>query len=246
MNAAPDSALILTNLALTLIHLEDPETAESHLRRAVELAPEDTFARYNLGTLLVARGDDAAAIAEFERTLAVDPDHTLAQINLANALCRTGRCAEAAAWYERAAVADPGNLALRVGHARALGASGRWTDAAALLEEVHGQRPDDRALRGALARVLAAAPEDRVRDGQRALQIARPLVRDRPTLDEIETFAMVAAENGYFGRAVELQRQVLRAVGTALPASKKVALEANLKRYEKRTACRSPWGDVLR
>lgn len=246
LKAAPDSALILTNLALTLIRLEDPETAESHLRRAVELAPEDTFARYNLGTLLASRGDDAAAIAEFERTLAVDPDHTLAQINLANALCRSGHCVDAATWYERAAAAAPGNLALRVGHARALGASGRWTDAAALLEEAHRQRPDDPALRGALARVLAAAPEERVRNGRRALQIARPLLRDRPTLDEMETFAMVAAENGHFGQAVELQRQLLRSVGAASPESKKVAWEANLKRYERRIACRSPWGDVLR
>jgi len=62
----------------------------------------------------------------------------------------------------------------------------------------------------------------------------------------METFAMVAAENGHFGQAVELQRQLLRSVGAASPESKKVAWEANLKRYERRIACRSPWGDVLR
>ena len=72
--------------------------------------------------------------------------------------------------------------------------------------------PNELAFARAAARVFAAAPDIRVRDGGRAMAIARALQsRQPPTIELAEIMAMAAAETGQYGDAVRWQRQAIEA-----------------------------------
>jgi hypothetical protein len=109
------------------------------------------------------------------------------------------------------------------------------------LEQAQASSPDDAAIRFDLARVLAAAPDDGVRDGRRAVQLTQPLVTSRMPLDHIETLAMIAAENGLWETAIEMQQGAVDTVGKAGLDEALSRLQANLDSYRAQQPCREPW-----
>ena len=63
--------------------------------------------------------------------------------------------------------------------------------------------PNRPAFAHGLVRLHAAAPDARIRDGNRALALARDLVaREQPNADLAEAMAMAMAETGQFEEAV--------------------------------------------
>lgn len=239
----PDEPLVRTNLALTWIRLGDFSAARRELNAALALAPDDAFAHYNLGTLEAQLGRDERAVEHLTAALRADPNQRQAHMNLANALHRLGRSAEALPHYRHAVESDPGNAAARLGEARALVAVGRHAEARRRLEEATVARPKDRTLLYALVRVLAAAPDAAVRDGRRAFELVRSLATAQMSIEEMETMAMVAAENRMFVDAVRLQRQAVEKVRSVGRRDLVAGLEENLQLYERREACRRPWRD---
>ena len=109
------------------------------------------------------------------------------------------------------------------------------------LETATAAFPEDRALADAMARLLAACPDDEVRDGRRAVALARSLVSAERSLSHIETLAMAHAENGAFDRAVELQRSAVAAAEKAGRTDLVSRLRATLELYEAGRPCRAPW-----
>ncbi len=101
--------------------------------------------------------------------------------------------------------------------------------------------PIARTFQFALARLLAAAPDDGVRDGQRAQAIVERLSQTTKTIDLGETMAMALAERGQFADAVSVQRQVMEASTRQGLDAVTRRMAANLLRYERRQPCRMPW-----
>ena len=90
--------------------------------------------------------------------------------------------------------------------------------------------------------MLAAAPDSRVRDGARALAIARALQsRQPPTIELAEVMAMAAAETTQYIDAVRWQRQAIEAAAGNGGRELMERLARNLKLYEEGRPCRSPW-----
>ena len=63
--------------------------------------------------------------------------------------------------------------------------------------------------------MLAAAPDDQVRDGRRAMTIVDEMMKGPQSIELAETAAMGLAEVGRFDQAVEAQRSVLEAARQA-------------------------------
>jgi tetratricopeptide (TPR) repeat protein len=242
LESAPESAVILSNLALTKIQLGDETAALPLLERAHTADPSDTFASYNLATLLMRRGEVTRAIQVFDATLRQDGQHVAAATNLGNALCRVGRCDEALPSYEIVLRSGGANTPTIVSFARALGANGRWAEALEALEMAYQRQPGDTAIQVGLARILAAAPEDSIRDGKRAMQIASALAQQTSDMNSLEALAMVAAENGYFDQASQLQRRIVEALDSSDDPRAQSA-RGVLARYEQSKPNRSPWND---
>lgn len=214
------------------------ERAVELLREAIALKPGSPELHGNLGlALLDARRADEAVEA-FAKSRALRPsDAFRAQLRVGWALTIAGRNEEALVEIERALAMSPAN-AEALGYASdALRKLGRWREAREKLETVVTRHPREREPRRRLAWMLASAPDDAVRDGARALAIARALrdeARDKDP-DAVELFAAALAELGRFDEAVALQRSL---VG-ALRASPSVAsARAKLASYERRAAWR--------
>ena len=102
--------------------------------------------------------------------------------------------------------------------------------------------PNELAFARAAARLFAAAPDDRVRDGRRAVTIGQTLLSRQPrTIDLEETLAMASAEVGQYNEAVQWQRE---AIASAERTGRRDAIQRladNLARYQAGRPCRTPW-----
>ena len=92
-----------------------------------------------------------------------------------------------------------------------------------------------------MARLLAAAPDDRVRDGKAALSIVEQLVKIEKTPALGETMAMTLAELGRYPEAISWQREAIAAAKQAGRSEMTAGMAENLKLYERRQPCRTPW-----
>ena len=86
-----------------------------------------------------------------------------------------------------------------------------------------------------------AAPDASVRDGPRALQMAKTLFEATRSPDVGVTYAMALAQNGNYDEAVKLQRETMIAFERSKLEVSKPFLQRNLARYERREPSREGW-----
>jgi hypothetical protein len=89
--------------------------------------------------------------------------------------------------------------------------------------------------------VLAAAPDDKVRDGRRALTMIQPVIAQARVRDTLETMAMTQAEMGQFTEAVRWQQDAIAAAERDGQRDIAALISDNLRLYESRRPCRTPW-----
>ena len=233
------------------------------LKRVLEAAPgaprERSEAHYRLAALLEAEASgaagrrvaaDAAMAAEshLREALELDPGFAEAHVLLGRLLGRQERYAEAAGHFARALVRDPTNSNWQRDRAMALLLARRYAAARGALTSARraliGSGDDSPAatdhLDTLLARLLATSPDGQVRNGREALVIAERLMADRPSIEHAETVAMALAEVGEFGRAAELQRQLLAELERR-GASPTEGQRQRLRSYLANEPVREPW-----
>ena len=135
---------------------------------------------------------------------------------------------------------DPRIAEARFGFAMTLVRLRRYREARARLTEGMSTYPAQPAFARALARMLAAAPDDRVRDGQRAIALTGQLLKQQQTLDLGETMAMALAGAGQFEQAAAFQREVMTAARKAGGEEAARPLLENLELYQRHQPCRTP------
>jgi tetratricopeptide (TPR) repeat protein len=241
----PKDPLAKMYLGTALARAGMTEDALRALSEAVELAPANGDAQYCLGVVLVRLSRDSEAIQHLQLALKADPNLKEAHFQIANALMRSRRFADAAPEYEYARNEDPKNGFAAVMESMAFVRLGNYAKAHSVLEGAHVRAPSDANISNALARILAAAPDDRVRNGARALEIMHELIaRDGAAdLDQAATIAMALAENGQFEKAAQIQRSVIEEMQSEPGASRTSILREDLDGYEHHRACRTPWRD---
>ena len=124
-------------------------------------------------------------------------------------LIGAGRAEDAAAQLQALVALTPDDLQARFNFGLTLFETGRYAEARRALDETLGRFPEDVATRHLLARLLAVSPEEAVRDGARAVELAQSVVDEQPALDHMETLAMAMAEAGRFDDAVLWQERAL-------------------------------------
>jgi tetratricopeptide (TPR) repeat protein len=240
---APENALSRLNLGTALYMQNDTDGALEQYREAIRLAPGLAKAHFGAGVILESRGADADAIEAFTSAIRQDAGYVEARFSLANALRRTGRVQESLGHYAAVLKLDPSVSQASFGYAMGLVRLGRYHEARARLEQDARTYVDQPGFPHALARVLAAAPDDRVRDGARAMAIMRELTKGQQTLASGETIAMVHAELGQFDEAIRWQDEVIAAATEGKRADLLPTLTANLQRYRRGQPCRMPWAE---
>lgn len=242
LELAPDSAALHHRLGTALFMQGDRAAARTEFETAVRISPNYFLAQYSLGVLLQDEGRHAEAVARFRAAVDAQPTYWEARVRLGANLRRLGRTREALRQYEAVLAVNAGHGEARFGQAMAAAALGRYGEARAALESGARAHPDQSVFHHALARLLAAAPDDTVRDGTRALALANELVtRDGRSLELGETMAMALAEVGRFEDAAAVQRDLMRGAERAGLGSVLPRLAANLALYARGQPCRTPW-----
>ena len=238
-----DDAELRHRLGTALYLRGEIRTARAELERAAAEAPELAQAHYSLGVLLQDEGRHREAAERFAAALRARSSYLEARLRLAFSLRRSGDPEGALAEYRRVSHTDPELVEAAFGEAMALVVLHRWGDARSRLEQAAEAHPGDPGVAHALARLLAAAPDERVRDGARALTMVDRLASLGRTFELGETMAMALAEVGAYPRAAALQRDLMTGARRAGLPDVIRRLEVNLRRYERGEACRTPWPD---
>jgi tetratricopeptide (TPR) repeat protein len=238
---APRSASLHHRLGTALAMIGNADEAQREFESAVAVSPGYAKAHYSLGVLLEDRGDDEAALARYSAAVQSEPAYAQARLRLADVLRRRGRLEDALVEYDRVMRSDPSLSDAMLGRAITLVRAGRYLDARDQLIEGMKAYPDHGGFPHALARLLAAAPDDRIRDGRRALALAEQVVKTDQSTDVGETLAMALAEVGRFGQAAALQRDLIAAARQAGRTDLVARLQDNLRLYTANQPSRTPW-----
>jgi tetratricopeptide (TPR) repeat protein len=105
-----DELAALTSLGTVLCESGDPDLvdeAETHIRRAAELAPYCSQVHNNLGNVRLRQGAIDDALACYVRAIELDPGGAIPRLNIARALQGRGQYEQAVEFYEAAYALDP-------------------------------------------------------------------------------------------------------------------------------------------
>jgi len=253
VEAEPESGVLRLKLGAALEGLGDARGALEQYEEALRLDSRLARAHYSMAAVLERIGRDEEAIEQYTAALDVDSTFGAAHLKLADALRRTARFELALSHYRRVMELEPSTRRrtltgpeaedVRFGEAMALVRLGRYAEARDSLITAMRIHPDQRAFPHALARVLAAAPDDQVRDGARAWELAKALPDGHEHPAIFETMAMALAELGHFDLAIDWQRLAMSAAARAGQPEVAKQMAASLARYLQRQPCRTPWRD---
>jgi tetratricopeptide (TPR) repeat protein len=241
VQADPGNADAIANLGISLANLGRIEEAQRRLSESLSLDDTNALAHFSLGVVLDRQGFDQAAMAQYQLALERDPTNVQASVHLADAKMRIGRAEDAAALYRQALKQVPESLRIQLSLTMANVKAGHYGTARAGLELALKAHPGTPEIINTLARILATAPDATVRDGPRALELARTLFETRRDPDVGQTYAMALAETGDFKQAAGLQRETIIVSERIVGESERSFLQKNLARYEQRKPSREGW-----
>jgi tetratricopeptide (TPR) repeat protein len=241
VEADPSNADAVANLGISLANLGRTEEAQRRLSESVSLDDTNALAHFSLGVVLDRQGLDQAAMTQYQLALERDPSNLQASVHLADANMRMGLAEDAAALYRQALKQAPESLRIQLSLAMANVRAGHFGAARERLELALKAHPGAPDVINTLARLLATAPDAAVRDGPRALELARTLFETRRDPDVGQTYAMALAATGDFKQAAVLQRETIIVSEHKLSESEKSFLQENLARYEQRKLARAGW-----
>jgi tetratricopeptide (TPR) repeat protein len=154
---------------------------------------------------------------------------------------RLGRFREAAALFERAIAVDPASTEAHFGRAMALILDGQDSAADEALEASRRTLPDNLPLAHLQARFLATCPDNSIRDGARALGLAKDIHQQLPSPEHAETVAMALAAEGRFDEATAWQTQVVEDLESSESTAALEVATSRLELYRSGRPAPSPW-----
>jgi tetratricopeptide (TPR) repeat protein len=211
LRISPDDPDTETNIGAAMLQQGDPDGAISHLQRAVEKWPRHAPAHINLGNALLQKREADAAIAEYGKTLDLPCDHAETLYSIGNALRQKGDVEEAIIQYRTAIGLRPDYANAHNNLANSLRQTGRVEEAVHEYEAALKSDPESVLAQNNLAWLLATSSNASVRNGAKAVQLAKQADQLTGGNDAIilHTLAAAYAENSQFPEAVEAAQRAL-------------------------------------
>jgi len=222
-------------LARAAMELGDADTAERALRRALEIQPEDADPWITLGVVYSYQGKDVEAERCFRKAVELRPGDCDFRFHLGSFLASLGRNEEASAEFAEAIRLRPGfvDALFRNGVMRAYlgdyaGAVDQWDRILSLVS-------DHRDATVKLCWLLATCPDERFRNGDRALRLAQRLVRAGGDSDPraVECHAAALSAVGKHDEAAAQAQNLLARWGERLDSESRQRVENALETYQK-------------
>ena len=245
LELAPDDPTLRHRLGTALFQTGDVGGAIEEFERIIRTTPDYSLAHFSLGVVLEGAGRRLEATEHFSAAVRHDPGHVEARLGLASLLRRSGRFEESLDQYEQVMrqapypADDPRLAEAPFGHAVTLVRLGRYREARGRLEDALATFPDQPFFVLALARLLSAAPDERVRNGDRAVALVQALPEGQRRMDLGETMAMAMAEVGLYAQAATLQSEALVMARRGGRQDLVPGIAEKLRAYEERQPWRS-------
>jgi tetratricopeptide (TPR) repeat protein len=233
----PKHAAVHTQLGLALWDKKDLTMAVAAFQRAADLDPHSLAPLWHLADVFLLQGDGAAAAAAHRK--ATDRTCTAA------AILKLGGCPQflkdqlrklkdqplVIARFQRAVELNPGDFLGRYILGQVLQQQGRYAEAEQAYLGAIQAKPAWVPACDSLARLLATSPDDKSRDGRRAVEYARTACEQTGREDSfcVNTLAAAYAELGQFDEAVRYQTRVLK--GLTLKGDLRTAPGQRLELY---------------
>ncbi len=179
--------------------------SETLFTHALAVTKHNDVAENNLGIIFLQNGQLDDAISRLQAAIDLRPENGPAHNNLAKALLQKGRVAEAMVHYRKFLEIEPENVEARNILGTALIQQGRIREAIEQWQDALAIEPQNGNAASNLAWVFATCPDDSIRDGRRAVELAEKALRISggkiPMIFRV--LAAAYAEDGRFSQAIE-------------------------------------------
>ena len=218
---------------------QDSETLFTH---ALAVTSNNDVALNNLGITFLDKGQLDEAISRLQAAIDLRPENGPAHDNLAKALLKKGQVAEAMVHYRKFLEIEPANVEARNTLGTALIQQGKFTEAIDQWEKALAIQPENGNAASNLSWVFATCPEESIRNGERAVELAEKALRISggriPMIYRV--LAAAYAENGQFSQAIESAQRGADLANSQGNPGLAAELQSNIVLYQAGTPLRDP------
>jgi superkiller protein 3 len=176
----PKHAEAWYGIACVHIARNEQNEAEVALRKVVENRPENANAYHTLAVVLRAQSKHDEALAAHRRAAEIEPGVATRHLAVASNLYELRRFDEAAAACRKAIELDPRYRSAYAMLGLILRLQDKFAEAIDPLEQAVQLDPREPSITGVLAMLLATCPDANLRNGPRAVELARKAVELEP------------------------------------------------------------------
>jgi protein O-mannosyl-transferase len=216
--------------------------SEMLFTHALAVTGKNDVAENNLGIVFLQRGELDKAIARLQAAIDLRPENGPAHNNLAKAFLQKGQLAEAMIHYRKFLEIEPQNVEARNILGTALIQQGHVREAVEQWQDALAIEPENGNAASNLAWVFATSPEDSIRNGARAVELAeRALHLSGGKIPMIfRTLGAAYAENGRFSQAIETAQHGAELANSQDNQGLAAELQRNIAVYESGKPLRDP------
>ncbi len=235
----PQSPAALTHRARIRAIKGDTPAALRDVQQALKLQPGSVQALQLHAALLGSTGEFDKALRTLNLLRKAMPDNPELLLQIAAMYQASKQVQKAVDTYDAVLAADPANAAAFRGRADSYLSLGKQAEAIAGYEQALKHQPDNSGILNNLAWVLATSPEDQLRDGKRAIELAKQACEETEYKQAhiLSTLAAGYAETGDFDSAIDWSKKAVELGSDEL----KGQLQKELESYE----AKKPWREAV-
>ena len=226
----PESGMAFNNRGSAWYVKKEFDKAIQDYSEAIRLDPNDTLALNNRAGAWHDKGDLDKAIQDYNEIIRIDSKYVFAFNNRGTVWYAKKEYDKAIADYDEAIRLDPEYAHAHFNRGEARYAKGDYDEAIADFTKLIQLKPKDAIAYGYVAWLLSTCPEEKLRDGKRAVEMATKACELTGWKDagQLATLAAAYAEAGDFENAIAYQEKALKDDGYA----KKEDAQALLNLYK--------------
>src|SRR6266496_2719188 len=217
----------------------DSETLFTH---ALAVTSNNDVAENNLGIVFLQKGNLDEAISLLQAAVDLRPENSPAHENLAKAFLQKGQVTDALVHYRRLLELQPDNIEVHNIVGTVLIQQGHIREGVEEWQKVLAIQPGNGNAMSNLAWVFATSPDESLRDGAQAVQLAEEALRisGRRIPVIFRTLAAAYAEKGMFSQAIQTAQRGIELANGQGNSGLAADLQSNIALYQAGRPLRDP------